>query len=405
MASVKSTIAGAVTRTLTSPDLQRLRRQRFALKRRLTGGSAQVYYFHQVDDPYSIVLASQLDKLRAAYRIELHGFVVPAPEASAAPDLARLAAWSVRDAARLAQRALGAFPLDVKFDFLPPATPEDLAHGAATRKRLGHYLGATLYFEGEWYWGLDRLHYLESRLHEAGLSVSDSPASQPLHIFPVPTLHMHAGSVHTSVKPVIHFFCSLRSPYTYLAAPRMRELARAYGAELKLRFVLPMVMRGLPVPWVKRLYILRDTKREAQRLGVPFGHVVDPVGRPVEAGLALLHHAIASGKGSALLESFLGAVFARGVDAGSEQGLLQIARAAGLSERDVQSALADPSWRQVAEDNRQEMLAGGIWGVPSFRVNDGPILWGRDRLWMLEEDLLAALSHGHTAASHLAGVS
>ena len=405
MATIKSTIAGAVTRTLTSPDLQRLRRQRFALKRRLTGNTAQVFYFHQIDDPYSTLLASQLEKLKAAYRIELLCFVVPAPEASAAPDLDRLAAWSQRDAVRLAQRALGAFPQADRFDFLPPATPDNLAHGAATRKRLGHYLGATLYFEGEWYWGLDRLHYLESRLHEAGLSLSDTPGSRPLHSFPVPNLHMRAGLVPTSAKPVIHFFCSLRSPYTYLAAPRVRELAVAYGAELKLRFVLPMVMRGLPVPWVKRLYILRDTKREAQRLGVPFGNVVDPVGRPVEAGLALLHYAISLGRGSALLESFLGAVFAQGVDAGSQQGLQRIARAAGLTERDVQIALADQSWRQVAEDNRQDMLAGGIWGVPSFRVNDGPILWGQDRLWMLEEDVLTALTTDQQASYDPVGAS
>ena len=38
-----------------------------------------------------------------------------------------------------------------------------------------------------------------------------------------------------------------------------------------------------------------------------------------------------------------------------------------------------------------DMLARGIWGVPSFRVDESPLLWGQDRLWMLEEDLIAAL--------------
>jgi 2-hydroxychromene-2-carboxylate isomerase len=190
---------------------------------------------------------------------------------------------------------------------------------------------------------------------------------------------------------VIHFYCSLRSPYTYLAARQVRELANHYGAELRLRFVLPMVMRGLPVPLPKRLYILRDTKREADRLGQPFGSVVDPVGRPVENGLALLHAAIKTGQGSAFLESFLEGVFAQGLDASSVHGLEHIARRAGMSPADCTAALRDDAWRAAAETNRSDMLERGIWGVPSFRVNDMPVLWGQDRLWMLEEDLIAAL--------------
>jgi 2-hydroxychromene-2-carboxylate isomerase len=30
--------------------------------------------------------------------------------------------------------------------------------------------------------------------------------------------------------------------------------------------------------------------------------------------------------------------------------------------------------------------------VPSFRVDEQPALWGQDRLWMLEQDLLQALA-------------
>ena len=40
---------------------------------------------------------------------------------------------------------------------------------------------------------------------------------------------------------------------------------------LVLRPIAPMVARGLPVPQVKRLYIVRDAKRCADRLGIPFG--------------------------------------------------------------------------------------------------------------------------------------
>jgi hypothetical protein len=31
-----------------------------------------------------------------------------------------------------------------------------------------------------------------------------------------------------------------------------------------------------------------------------------------------------------------------------------------------------------------------LWG-PSFRIDDRPMLWGQDRIWMLEQDLIASL--------------
>jgi 2-hydroxychromene-2-carboxylate isomerase len=128
--------------------------------------------------------------------------------------------------------------------------------------------------------------------------------------------------------------------------------------------------------------------------------VVDPVGKPVENGLALLHAAVQTGRGSAFLESFLTGVFAQGIDASSSRGLNQIAGRAGLSPAEIETSLGNESWRAVAEENRSDMLARGIWGVPSFRVNESPLLWGQDRLWMLEEDLIAAL-HEHATEDQL----
>ncbi|OYT93832.1 MAG: hypothetical protein CFE43_00345 [Burkholderiales bacterium PBB3] len=400
MSYLKARIGCLIAQLITSTRLQALRRTAFSAARKLTGRTATVHYFHQHDDPYSQLLASCLPALQARYRIAVVAHAVPAPDAAAAPDLQRLNDWSVRDAERLrsslpAVARSPAPPVSIK-----SPTPAELLRGGALRKKMGHYLGAMLYFEGEWYWGTDRLHYLEQRLTEAGLRLQ-APASPS-------TLESHAGPLipprglqlkpvaalrptSTLPPPVIHFYCSLRSPYTHLAARQVRQLAQHYRAELRIRYVLPMVMRGLPVPLAKRLYILRDTQREAVRLGIPFGAVVDPVGAPVEAGLALLQAACEQRQGSALLESFLSAAFAEGIDAGSPQGLQQIARRGGIGAPEMRAALKDTRWREIAEANRADMLERGLWGVPSFRVNDQPALWGQDRLWMLEEDLLQAL--------------
>jgi 2-hydroxychromene-2-carboxylate isomerase len=169
-------------------------------------------------------------------------------------------------------------------------------------------------------------------------------------------------------------------------------LAEHYGAELRLRYILPMVMRGLPVPRIKSTYIMLDTKREADRVGLPFGRMVDPVGLGVERALAVLHHAMRLGCGETFAELGLRAAFADGIDLTTDAGLYDVARRAGLDETQTAAALADPSWREVAEENRAALLDAGLWGAPTFRVNGGPAHWGQDRLWALEQDLIAASS-------------
>jgi 2-hydroxychromene-2-carboxylate isomerase len=141
------------------------------------------------------------------------------------------------------------------------------------------------------------------------------------------------------------------------------------------------------VPRVKSRYIVLDVKREAALLGLPYGTMVDPVGRGAERALAVLHYAIAKGRGAEFAESGLKAPFADGIDLGSEAGLLQAAQRAGLSAHDVKTALADPSWRAVAEENRRALFDAGLWGAPTYRVNGLPAHWGQDRLWALEEDI------------------
>ena len=251
--------------------------------------------------------------------------------------------------------------------------------GQARRLELGHYLGATFHYDGNWFWGPDRLHYLE-----AALAAHRRPGAAP-----VAQVMQESAEAQTTSPVTLDFFASLRSPYTHLAARRVRELAERYGATFRLRPVLPMVMRGLPVPREKQVYIVKDCWREAMRQGIAFGRVCDPVGLGVERGMGVMHRAIALGKGVAFTESFLAGAFAEGIDATTDDGLWAMAERAGLSRDDVAAGLADDGWREVAEANRQELLSLGLWGVPSFRVGALPGHWGQDRLWAVEHDLIA----------------
>ncbi|MFM7396200.1 MAG: DsbA family protein [Gammaproteobacteria bacterium] len=387
MSRVRAEVGRRVAQFLTSERRRDLRRSLRSLERRVTRRSPTVHYFHQFDDPYSTLAASQLERLTSRYAIRIECHAVPPPDLAAAPEFTALRKWSERDAAALASRfGLGAPENHAELADLTE-TPETIERGGALRERLGHYLGAMFYFEGEWYWGIDRLHHLEARLRQSGLAET---GEDPGTLMPpdLRLLSLPKSKDPSRTPPTITFFCSLRSPYTWLAVPRIRQLAQHYGAKLELKFVLPMVMRGLPIPTAKRFYILLDAKREATRLGLPFGDVADPVGRPAERGLAVLHHAIQRGCGEAFLESFLRGVFAEGIDAGGSRGLARIATRAGVDSHTVDLALADDTWRRAAEHHRNELLSTGLWGVPSFRVAGLPAYWGQDRLWCLEDDLI-----------------
>jgi 2-hydroxychromene-2-carboxylate isomerase len=431
--SIRTLLMPAVTQRLLSRSRllkARTRAEQARVKRR---EPHRVQYFHQVDDPYSALVAACLPTLLKRYDIELQAHVVGPPPDAAAPDRARLVAMSRVDARRLAQRhnlpfdgadqqpsdgavaaaqrVLVAAAASGQFVQIAPAvclalwhsassisqtllggqqwpqssaaaTAQHLAQAQQRREQQGHYLGATFFYAGEWYWGIDRLHHLEQRLQELGAQRAGVEG-----LMFAPSADMREPVALADPEP-IDFFFSLRSPYSAIVAQRVFELGRLTGATVRLRFVLPMVMRGLPVPRNKRMYISLDAAREAHLRGQPFGRLNDPVGKPTERGLALIPFAERAGKGQAYVLSFMRCVWSRGVDAGNDRGLRRIVEDAGLDWADARQALASQDWRATAEANRQELLSLGLWGVPTFRVGELAV-WGQDRLWAVQEALLS----------------
>lgn len=448
----KKRIVNVLTHVYTSHPFQDTQRFAYTANRRLFFRKPIVRYFHQVDDPYSCIAIQTLAKLQDRYDVTFEIYLVPSPGDLAVPRREMLRLYSLRDAALLAKNHALKFSMhnEDKLDSddillansiivaankntfgieaasrvtqalwshdktllkslaeqygvaIAHEVSNELSKNHAIRKSYGHYLSATFYFEGEWYWGIDRLPYLESRLIDAGFSKIKSN-KVPEYSFKdmlLPFKYSSSrefkqepshSSASSSKKPEIDLWYSFRSPYVWISLPRIRALAKHYDAQLNLHYVMPMIMRDLPVPMLKEMYIVRDVKREADRCGIPFGCIIDPAGSATERAMALQYYAIQLGCGEEFAESAFKGIFADGIDLSTDEGLLLVAERVGLNKAIVDIALTDDRWRTVAAENLKQLYEIGLWGEPTFRVNGGPAFWGQDRLLKLEEDLRCAL--------------
>ena len=425
--TLKSRLKGLAIGAYVGGAGQRLREAAAEVSRRVRGQPRAVDFYHDPVDPWSYLLAQVVARLAEKYPVEwrFHAISPPASDVDAAP--AQRLGYAVRDAREIAahwdvdfpekakeldtqtarwigsvlirerpfaeqlraalelgacawrgdsaelQKKVGAWGHEAHVAVGPA-----LSKAYASLRDAGHYQGAMLSYGGEWYWGVDRVRYLEEALAEdTGVAVGTGVLSaRP----PLGAARLGDGRL-----PLEMWF-SFRSPYSYIALERIAEMAQRYPVDLKLRPVLPMVERGIPAPTVKRLYIVRDAKREADRLGVAFGRIADPLGSGVEHCLAIAKLAIERGTGLEFLRSAARGIWSEALDVASYVDLRTIVERAGLGWDDARAAIADESWRAWAKGNADDLGAIGLWGVPSFRVGDYAT-WGQDRLEFLEDRL------------------
>ena len=187
----------------------------------------------------------------------------------------------------------------------------------------------------------------------------------------------------------IEYFFSFRSPYSYLSGPRAFALPERFDVELVYRGVRPMAMRGQPLPRAKQLYILRDSAREARRLGMPFGKIHDPLGEGVWRCLTVAEHARAEGRLAEFVLAASKAIWAEAVDVCRDAALKKICEGAGLAWPACRNAIGSADHRERVEQSTARLAELGQWGVPTFLFR-GESFWGQDRIEDLERALAAA---------------
>jgi 2-hydroxychromene-2-carboxylate isomerase len=416
---------------------------RYSLQTAIQGACARIQgdlglarVFINPRDPFGLPLLQALVQLKERYRVRFQLHTVWRLDDDMFPEPALWQAWAQQDATRLSSlydftppdrpdppaqaeletatvrllaaeanpralsealevfRELWAFKTSGSTNGLPEAAR--LAENEAMLRRLGHYQGSMVWYLGQWFWVVDRLDHFEQclirqwRNHNAADQIlfNRTWAELGRDAHPVP-------ADHPAAQVPLEVFFSIRSPYSYLGLERAVQLANAWRIPLRLRPVLPMLMRGQSVPDAKKWYIFHDTKREANKLGIPYGFVADPLGPGVERCYALFDYARSQGRKIDYMRSYARAVNAEGIRSETDAGLKQIVERAGLDWQKARMHLNDESWRDWAEDNRLAMYECGLWGVPSFRYG-AVSCWGQDRLWIIDQAIKKKVETGST---------
>ncbi len=249
----------------------------------------------------------------------------------------------------------------------------EMERKTAQAAKLGLFQPGMIEFAGDRYLGVERLHYLMTRLDGLGLR-RDSRVASDLYAR-LQVLTSPPGRLTRAHD--IEAFVSVRSPYSYLALAQLVPLAQRQRIALRITPVLPMVQRGVPLPKSKRNYFLRDSSREARRLRVPFGRIRDPLRVAPDVLIDILR--APSVEQPQLALAFMRAAWAKGQSLEAQEAREAIAAAAGVK---WSASRASIDLDSILADNHRRLAELGHHGVPML-ISGDEVFWGQDRLAML----------------------
>ena len=200
----------------------------------------------------------------------------------------------------------------------------------------------------------------------------------------------------------VDLYWSFRSPYSYLATPRLCDLERYYDLAINVKPVYPIAVRygeffeRVHPLWVP--YLMRDTMRIAEMLGLPYRWprpdpvLIDPATRRAATNQPYIHRltrlgcaAVEAGRGLPFLYEVSRTIWS-GLNADWHQGdhLAKAAARAGLdlAELDRKIERDAERYEAIIGANQTAHEAAGHWGVPTMVFDNEPF-FGQDRIELL----------------------
>jgi len=188
-------------------------------------------------------------------------------------------------------------------------------------------------------------------------------------------------------RPKVEFWYEFASTYSYLSAMRIETLARDYRVAVIWRpFLLGPIFKKLG--WTtspfnlypaKGSYMRRDLERLCEAYGLPFQL---PTPFPQQSLLAArIAHA---GRDQPWIGAFTRAVFiaefGQGLDISDEALMADLLLETGAPARETLAAAHSRETKIGLRAAVSDAEDRGIFGAPSFVIENGDLFWGDDRL-------------------------
>jgi 2-hydroxychromene-2-carboxylate isomerase len=185
------------------------------------------------------------------------------------------------------------------------------------------------------------------------------------------------------------FWFDVHSPWVYLASFRVGDIVRKHGLALDWRPLhLPRLMdeiggiKPLEASPQRVAWFRQDIRDHAELYGVRLRvHPQYPLRNARALRTAIL--AADEGKAETYVRLVLKGYWSERADITDLDQLARWGEAAGLDPEKVRAAAVSDSYKQRLDDNTQEAIARGVFGVPT--VDTGSKLYfGNDRLELLD---------------------
>ncbi len=193
--------------------------------------------------------------------------------------------------------------------------------------------------------------------------------------------------------PVVTYYMSLNSPWSYLGSARFAAMAKRHGYTVDIKPAkfgeVFAKTGGLPLPKrspERRAYRMMELKRWRDELGLPI--TLEPKVFPTDEapGARLVIAAKLAGQDAHALATEIGRALWERDESITEAGVLQAAaERAGLDAAAIYKAgPADAELDRLHDTYTSDALAHGVFGAPSFVLPSREIFWGQDRLEFLD---------------------
>lgn len=257
------------------------------------------------------------------------------------------------------ERVLAAIDTAAIKDDLRARTDEAIAKGV---------FGAPAWFvDGELFWGQDRIPFVEAAVRK-----KQSP------------------------RRTLDVYWDFSSPFAYLGCSQIGALAARTGAEVRWHPVLlGGLFRAIGTPDVplatfseaKQRHVARDLERWAAWWNVPYRF---PSRFPTRSLDALrVWFALPEDRRDAYRDAVFRAYWAEDQDIADPAVLASCIGDAAVASAALEEAKSD-AVKAALRASTEAAVARGVFGVPTFVVDEKVLYWGQDRLTLVEEALTSA---------------